>query len=145
MRTNGEDGNNPECVWAATNGIPGLLKAVQESVGTKEQYNGKEIFEMANSGDKKVLAGLDKFCNRLAVQIYKLQALFDPEKIAIGGGISAQPLLLELVEKHIEEMYQTGLKANSPIARPVVVPCQYRNDANLLGAFYQHLHTCKKN
>ena len=145
MRTNGEDGNNPECVWAATNGIPGLLKAVQESVGTKEQYNGKEIFEMANSGDKKVLAGLDKFCNRLAVQIYNLQALFDPEKIAIGGGISAQPLLLELVEKHIEEMYQTGLKANSPIARPVVVPCQYRNDANLLGAFYQHLHTCKKN
>lgn len=100
---------------------------------------------MANSGDKKVLAGLDKFCNRLAVQIYNLQALFDPEKIAIGGGISAQPLLLELVEKHIEEMYQTGLKANSPIARPVVVPCQYRNDANLLGAFYQHLHTCKKN
>ena len=99
----------------------------------------------ANSGDKKVLAGLDKFCNRLAVQIYNLQALFDPEKIAIGGGISAQPLLLELVEKHIEEMYQTGLKANSPIARPVVVPCQYRNDANLLGAFYQHLHTCKKN
>ena len=98
----------------------GLLKAVQESVGTKEQYNGKEIFEMANSGDKKVLAGLDKFCNRLAVQIYNLQALFDPEKIAIGGGISAQPLLLELVEKHIEEMYQTGLKANSPIARPVV-------------------------
>ncbi|MFQ7171309.1 MAG: hypothetical protein ACLRQF_03905 [Thomasclavelia ramosa] len=39
----------------------------------------------------------DKFCNRLAVQIYNLQHLH-PEKIAIGGGISAQPLLLELVE-----------------------------------------------
>ena len=144
MRTNGEDGNNFANVWCSTNGIQGLLNAVQEAVGTDEVYNGKQIFEMANNGDEKVLAGLDKFCSRLAVQIYNLQALFDPEKIAIGGGISAQPLLLELTEKHIEEMYQTGLLSFSPIARPVVVICQYRNDANLLGAFYQHIHMHNK-
>lgn len=143
MRTNGQEGNNFAYSWASLNGIPGLLRAVQESLGTDEVYNGKQIFEMANNGDEKVLAGLDKFCNLLAVQIYNLQALFDPEKIAIGGGISAQPLLLELTDKHIEEMYQTGLKSNSPISRPVVVLCQYRNDANLLGAFYQHIHSHK--
>lgn len=143
MRTNGEDGNNFDYAWASTNGIPGLLKAIQTSVGTDEKFTGKEIFEMANAGDEKVLAGLDKFCKHLAVQIYNLQALFDPEKIAIGGGISAQPLLFELVDKHIEEMYQTGIKSVSPIPRPVVVACQYRNDANLLGAFYQHINTHK--
>lgn len=144
MRTNGEDGNNNEYTWAAKNGIPGLLKAVQEAVGTDEEYTGKEIFEMANNGDEKVFEGLDKFCNLIAVQIYNIQALFDPEKVAIGGGISAQPLLLELIDKHIEVMYQTGLKSFSPIPRPVVVPCQYRNDANLIGAFYQHLNTVNK-
>ncbi|MEI3293368.1 MAG: hypothetical protein V8R63_07955 [Thomasclavelia ramosa] len=52
-----------------TNGIPGLLKAVQESVGTKEQYNGKEIFEMANSGDKRYLLGL---INSVIVYVFKL-------------------------------------------------------------------------
>lgn len=143
MRTNGDDGNNFANTWCSLNGIAGLLQTVQEAMHTNQVFNGKEIFEMANNGNPDVLAGLDKFCNRLAVQIYNLQALFDPEKIAIGGGISAQPLLLELTEKHIEEMYQTGLEFNSPISRPVVAACKYLNDANLIGAFYQHINTFK--
>lgn len=141
MRTNGEDGNNFDYAWCMLNGIPGLLHAVQESLNTDEHFTGKDIFAMANAGNAQVIAGIDQFCKRLAVQIYNLQALFDPQKIAIGGGISAQPLLLELTDKHIEEMYQTGLESNSPIPRPVVVACQYRNDANLLGAFYQHINS----
>ncbi len=141
MRTDGDDGNNVERNWSTLNGISGLLTVVQEELETDQVYNGKEIFAMANEGNEQVLAALDKFCNRLATQIYNLQALFDPEKVAIGGGISAQPLLLELVDKHIEAMYQTGLEHNSPIARPVVVACQFLNDANLLGAFYQHINT----
>lgn len=141
MRTDGDDGNNVERNWSTLNGISGLLAVVQEELETDQVYNGKEIFAMANEGNEQVLAALDKFCNRLATQIYNLQALFDPEKVAIGGGISAQPLLLELVDKHIEAMYQTGLEHNSPIARPVVVACQFLNDANLLGAFYQHINT----
>ena len=40
-------------------------------------------------------------------------------------------------------MYQTGLEFNSPISRPVVVACKYLNDANLIGAFYQHINTFK--
>ena len=143
MRTNGDDGNNFANTWCAVNGIAGLLQTAQEQMQTDQEYNGKEIFEMANNGNEQVLAALDKFTKRLAVQIYNLQALFDPEKIAIGGGISAQPLLLELTEKHIEEMYQTGLQANSPVSRPVVVTCKYLNDANLIGAFYQHINTFK--
>ena len=137
MRTNGEDGNNFDDNWCMKNGIVGLLNSVQEAMNTTEEYNGKQIFEMANNGNKEVLAGLDKFCKELAIQLFNLQSLFDPEKIAIGGGISAQSLLLEITNKHIDDMYQQALKYNSPIARPEVVLCKYRNDANLLGALYQ--------
>ena len=58
------------------------------------------------------------------------------EKIAIGGGVSAQPLLLELINKNVDEVFS---KNQSPIYRPDIVPCKFRNDANLIGALYLHL------
>ncbi len=38
---------------------------------------------------------LERFCKMVAVQIYNLTVLLDVEKVAIGGGISKQPLLLD--------------------------------------------------
>lgn len=82
-------------LWAFTSGIAGLLGLVQKYLETDEKYSGEQIFEMANSGNEKVLAALDEFCFYIALQLYNIQAIFDPEKFAIGGGISAQPLLIE--------------------------------------------------
>ncbi|MEG0368252.1 MAG: ROK family protein, partial [Coprobacillus sp.] len=87
-----------------------------------------QIFEMANQGNEDVLRAIDLFTRDLAVQVYNLQSIFDPEKVAIGGGISAQPLLFEMLEKHLDGFVgRYGL----PIPRPYVVPCHFRNDANL--------------
>lgn len=54
---------------------------------------------MANNGNEVVLKGLNQFCLETAVQIYNINQIFDCEKVAIGGGISAQPLLLELIKR----------------------------------------------
>jgi predicted NBD/HSP70 family sugar kinase len=143
IRTNGDDGNDFSGIWAVRNGIRGLLTSVQNALNTDDLLTGHEIFEMANNGHELVLKGLDEFCNRLAIQIYNLQTFFDPQVIAIGGGISAQPLLFELTEKHIEDMYQKALKANSPINRPNIKVCVFKNDANLIGALYQLFSTMK--
>lgn len=106
---------------------------VQKYLETDEKYSGEQIFEMANSGNEKVLAALDEFCFYIALQLYNIQAIFDPEKFAIGGGISAQPLLIE----KINEQYKKLFIPVFPL-RPVdVVACEFRNDANLIGAYYQ--------
>lgn len=79
------------------------------------------------------MAALDEFCFYIALQLYNIQAIFDPEKFAIGGGISAQPLLIE----KINEQYKKLFIPVFPL-RPVdVVACELRNDANLIGAYYQ--------
>ena len=127
--------------WAARNGIPGLRHQVQLALQTTEELDGKQIFAMANAGDKKVIGAIDAFCKDIAIQIFNLQVVFDPEKIAVGGGISAQPLLMELIEKNVEEVFNNS--GYHPISYPKVVPCKYRNDANLLGAFYQHVQATK--
>lgn len=120
-------------------GIDGLLKHVQESMQTDAFYSGEEIFAMANEGHEDVIKGIDAFTYELAIQLFNIHTWFDSEKIAIGGGISAQPLLFTLLQKNIESLY-TKLKGMMyPCTCPVVVKCVYGNDANLVGALYQHL------
>lgn len=123
--------------WCQANGIIGLLKSVQKSMHTTQEYTGKEIFEMANYHNLEVLNGIDDFCDKLVRQIYNLQALFDPQVIAIGGGISKQSLLLQYINKHIDRMDNFYQSHNYPIQKPEVRVCHYGNDANLIGALFQ--------
>lgn len=92
-------------MWAFTSGIYGLLTLAQKYLHTNQELSGEEIFELANEGDEKVLAALDEFSFYVAQQLYNLQVIFDPEKIAIGGGISAQPLLIEKLMNNIRSYF----------------------------------------
>lgn len=123
--------------WCQENGITGLLHSVQKSMNTTQEYTGKEIFEMANHNNFDVLKGIDDFCNKLVRQIFNLQAIFDPQVITIGGGISKQPILREYMNKHIDRMYNYYQNNGYPLNKPEVVICHYGNDANLIGALFQ--------
>lgn len=80
---------------------------------------------MDTSGNRDVLAAVDEFCRLLAIQIYNLQVFMDPEEIAIGGGISAQPLLFELLNKHLDRIFLAGMGYMLPGfgSRGFGVPC----------------------
>ena len=104
-----------------------------KNLQTKEKYCGEEIFEMANQGNQQVLNALDEYCMNLAVQLYNIQTIFDPEKIAIGGGISAQPLLIERIDEQYQKLFVDFL----PVRPVPIVSCMFRNDANLIGAYYE--------
>lgn len=120
-------------IWALMNGISGLLRCVQKHLNTTEKLTGEEIFALANAGNKQVLEALDEFCLHLAYELYNMQAFFDPEKIAIGGGISAQPILIE----KINEQYRLLFYDFFPPKPVPIVACKFLNDANLIGAYYQ--------
>ncbi|KAF1297279.1 hypothetical protein BAU15_06415 [Enterococcus sp. JM4C] len=137
VKINTSESNNTNNWWGVNSGARGLLRKVQKSIGTNQKYTGKEIFAMANAKNPLVLEALDHFCHDIAVQILNLQAIFDPEKIAIGGGISEQEIFIQAIQENINKIYTAN--KGYPIPLPKVVACKYRNDANLLGAFYQHL------
>ncbi len=136
IQTNRNDPFGKYNTFAMVNGSIGLLRRVHEQTNSNEKMTGREIFELANSGDAKVCKAIDLFCRDLAVQIFNIQSFYDPEKIAIGGGISVQPLVIEGINKHLQEGYNNN--PDMPIPFPNVVVCKYGNDANLIGAFYQH-------
>lgn len=138
IRTIANTDGNREFEFCARNGRFGLLKRVQEQLETKQEFNGKEIFAMACDGNEKVLKALEIFSDEIAAQIFNFQALLDFSKVAIGGGISKQPLLLEYINKSLDKVFSYS---GHPLIQPEVVACKYFNEANLLGALYQFKDT----
>ncbi len=136
-----DDLETTECLWAVQSGTPRLVQNVANAIGVPEEVlDGRKIFAMANDGDEVVLQVMRKHFRKIAIQIYNLQVVYDPERIAIGGGISRQPLVLRLIQEGLDEIYEKLPLTVYPVE---LVACQFRSDANLIGALHYHLERVK--
>lgn len=138
IATNINDTEKFENCWGLVSGSKALIEAVAKVKNIqKEELDGYKIFDFANNKDEEVLKILDDFTYKLAVQIFNLQCALDPEVFAIGGGISAQDILIEYIQKNIDRYHKFFENFNCP--KPKVVRCEFRNDANLIGALYNFI------
>ena len=101
-----------------------------------EDVTGEMIFDLIDENDDEMLDALYKFAHGVAVKIINLQMLFDPERFALGGGISKRQSFIDAVNDKLDELLEG---APEFLPRPQVVACKYHNDANLFGALYRHL------
>ena len=101
-----------------------------------DEVDGVKIFKAVNDRDKVAIKCLDKLTRRIAVQISNLQMILDPERFAIGGGISAQSIFIEYIRKNLDKIY---VKSEFKLPRAEVVACKFLNDANLIGALQCYL------
>ncbi len=128
----GEDPDKPATFAAFWAGVTGLITLTSERTGIPvEELSGETIFAMMKAGDKVVEKCIHDYCRRVALVVINVHFVTNPEKIAIGGGISAEPLLMEILQ---EELLRLEKEYPVPIPRPEIVVCKYRNDANLIGA-----------
>ena len=72
---------------------------------------------------------------------FNINILLDLEKILIGGGISAQPVLLDSLRKSIRDIatYHVDIVKGTYYPLPVIDVCRFHNEANLLGALYHFM------
>jgi predicted NBD/HSP70 family sugar kinase len=128
--------------WAEQAGSRGLLQPVSKAKNILlEELDGRKVFQMANDGDEEVLRILDEYCRKLVVQLFNLQYIYDPEKIAIGGGISSQDILMEYILKNVEMLAQS---LKNKIVTPEIVRCRFMNDSNLIGALHNYMSHIQK-
>lgn len=124
-------------VWSGRNGNERLIRLAAEAKGVSPAgVTGYDVFAWAEEGHEGVLQVLDQFAKDIAFAITNLQVIFDPERFAIGGGISRQPLLLELIRKHTRQFRKMIPKEFPPAD---VRTCKYYNDSNLIGALGYYL------
>ncbi|WP_099221532.1 ROK family protein [Listeria costaricensis] len=113
-----------------------LVERIARAKQLDDLTDGVRAFELINQGDEEACAIFRSYALDLAAQILNIQYLLDPEIIAIGGGISAQPIVVSGILDAVNE-----IKAKNPfhMARPQIVACKFQNDANLYGALYHYL------
>lgn len=111
-----------------------LLNRYAELSGSGERIDGRELFARLPE-DAAARTALEELCGNVAVQIYNLYWMLDLEKVAVGGGISRQPLLIRGIREKFDEVQKNAMTARLDPVLPVeIVPCSFGNDANLIGA-----------
>jgi len=115
----------------------GLVIMVAEAKGIpEEELDGVKVFRMIDDGDAAVREILWKFAGNVARLICNIQIIIDPERVVVGGGISTQPLLIEMIRDQARNMMKLFSWTELPV--PDIVPCKFFNDSNLIGALYSH-------
>ncbi len=95
--------------------------------------NGKELMALSEKGDKEAVAYVNEFLHYMAIGCINVQFAYDPEIIAIGGGISENPQIIEAICRTYKELVKGQ---QMEYLQPKIVACEQGNDANLLGALY---------
>lgn len=121
-------------VWSRVASTAALVKKVAAAKRiSPEELSGEEIFELAEKGDPICKKAVDEWYHLLAIGIYNMQYIYDPEVILVGGGISARPELIDCLNEKLDDLLS---KIDLAKIKPVVEVCHFRQNANLLGAVF---------
>ena len=103
------------------------------------QADGQLVFDAITEGNQVLVRHLEDYCYELALVILNIQAVLDFSKVVIGGGISAQPRLIQEIDKQLRKIRSDLPALEATMCKPIVLPCKFYNDANILGALYNLL------
>ncbi|MGM9594240.1 MAG: ROK family protein [Candidatus Onthomonas sp.] len=103
--------------------------------GRPEAITGKMVFEAAMAGDPCAKAVCGCYCEAVAEGLLSLINILQPERIALGGGISQadDSLLLNPVR---ERLRSRSLAALGQVEETQIVKAQLGNDAGIIGAAF---------
>ncbi|WP_117170083.1 ROK family protein [Paraliobacillus sediminis] len=131
------DLENSDHVWSRIASTKAIVKYVAKRKQVDyETLSGEDVFELAETGDQICIDALDRFYHFLAVGIYNLQYIYDPEVILIGGGVSAREDLIDRINEKLDRILSMIDLAK---VKPTIATCKFRQNANLLGAVYGYM------
>jgi len=96
----------------------------------KEKLGSKAIRRAAQAGDAHALAAWQRFTSDLALGLANVIAMVNPQRIALGGGVSsAGDFMLQAIRPRIDELTTTVPRGTTD-----VVIAELGNDAGQVGA-----------
>ena len=98
---------------------------------------GHEFFERYHSGDAGARNALKEYSRTIAAGIVNIQSVLDVEKFCIGGGISAEDVLIDEIRESLREF--VTVKSAEAISEPAIEKCRFGNASGCVGALYNFL------
>ncbi|WP_294571397.1 ROK family protein [uncultured Subdoligranulum sp.] len=137
-RTHALDGVPCTCgargCWERYASTTALVRAAQTL--DPELRDGRAIFAAARAGRCDVLGLLDRWMDEIAQGLAGMVHIFNPQRILVGGGVSAQKeLLIEPLEHKVKAAVMPAFAEGLTLQAAAL-----QNDAGLVGAVYYLLH-----
>lgn len=132
-----------ELSWMITNQEAGLKEM---AAYTGARCSAVRMVERVNQelGNEEAGKIFRQYCLDVAVMILNLQTVINGEKVVIGGGISAQEILIEEIRRQFGEISQDNPILGQQVIPPEIVAAKFRNDTNLYGALFALLQGMQK-
>ena len=117
-----------------------IQRRMQEQDHTKN-WTSEMVFLEAEMGNQSAQRIINEYFHYLALGIFNIQHMYDPEIILIGGAISEREGFIDAINQQLNQI----LKAvEISKLMPKVAICTYKKDANIIGAFAHHLNEVKQ-
>lgn len=113
-----------------------MITDINCKLNNSMKNDGITAFEAINAGNEKAKLIFEQYCSGIAALILNIQAIIDLNKIAIGGGISAQPTVVETIRKQYDLLLEEMTPLNHILTKPKIINAKFKNDANLYGAVF---------
>lgn len=125
--------------WSELGSTAGMANNVCLAKGLEEySLTGLQVFEMAEEGDAVAIREIDRYFFNMAIGIYNVQYIYDPEVIILGGAISERPGFVEDINKRMVEIMT--IKDDGTV-KPYIKASKFGNKANLIGALNHFLQS----
>ena len=117
-----------------------FVKTINTRMNSSDLDNGRRAFNAVKSQIPEAVKVFESYCKKIAVLVLNIQTVIDVSKVAIGGGISAQPILIEGINKAYNQLVNViNPLIGQTLTKPTIVAAKFKNDANLYGALYNLL------
>ena len=131
-RTHALDGVDCTCgakgCWERYASTTALVRAAKAM--DPELCDGRAIFAAAQAGRCDVLALLDRWMDEIAQGLAGMVHIFNPQRILVGGGVSAQKeLLIDPLERKVKASVMPAFAEGLTLSAAAL-----HNDAGLVGA-----------
>jgi glucokinase len=110
--------------YAATSA---LVKRVSREL-KMEEANGRIIFKLLEEGDEDIKRILHDWLHEIIIGLINFVHIFNPSMIVLGGGIMAQPYIIEYIQENLPEYVMPNYKEVE------IKAAKLGNNAGILGA-----------
>ncbi|GAA0076083.1 ROK family protein [Clostridium sp. CTA-5] len=116
-----------------------MVKIIGEYLGLEDPLNGEVVFEAIISGNDFANKVFKDYCDSIAELINNIQCILELEKYVIGGGISANKIVIEGIQNSFNRLRMREPLLQKSVHCPIIEATKFNNDANLYGALYNLL------
>lgn len=122
------DTNNPgfDGLMGSTASAVNMIKKINHKLNNTDETDGLAAFKAINVHDPRIMPTFEEFCKNVAALIIDTQAVLDLDTYVIGGGISAQPIVVKAINNAYDQLLNAVPLIKTMFTKPQILEAKFR-------------------